>query len=43
VVNGKLTLNGQLLETGDGAAIENPGELNFQGLEQSELLIFELA
>ncbi|MDF7801724.1 pirin family protein [Pontiellaceae bacterium B1224] len=43
VVNGKLTLNGQQLETGDGASQENAGELTFQALEKSELLIFELA
>jgi redox-sensitive bicupin YhaK (pirin superfamily) len=43
VVNGKLTLNGETLETGDGAAIENAVELNFQALEKSELLVFELA
>jgi redox-sensitive bicupin YhaK (pirin superfamily) len=43
VVNGKLTLNGETLETGDGAAIENSDDLVFQALEKSELLIFELA
>jgi redox-sensitive bicupin YhaK (pirin superfamily) len=43
VVNGKLTLNGELLETGDGASIENADELIFQALEKSELLVFELA
>ena len=43
VINGKLTLNGLTLETGDGAAIEQADELTFQGLEKSELLVFELA
>ena len=43
VVKGKLTLNGETLETGDGAAMEHAGELTFQGVEQSELLLFELA
>ena len=43
VVNGKLTLNGEQLETGDGAAMENADELTFQGLEKSEFLVFELA
>jgi redox-sensitive bicupin YhaK (pirin superfamily) len=42
VVNGKLTLNGEPLETGDGASMENADELTFQALEKSELLIFEL-
>lgn len=42
VVNGKMNLNGQLLETGDGASIEQAGELEFQGLEKTEMLVFEL-
>lgn len=42
VVNGKLILNGELLKTGDGAAIENAADLTFQGVEKSELLVFEL-
>lgn len=43
VVTGKLSLNGEQLETGDGASMENAGALTFQGVEKSELLIFELA
>ena len=43
VVNGKLTLNGETLETGDGAAVENAAELTFQGVERSEILVFDLA
>ena len=43
VVNGKLTLNGKILETGDGAAVENAGDLTFHGLEKSEILLFDLA
>lgn len=43
VVNGKLTLNGETLKTGDGASMEHAGELTFEGVEQAELLVFELA
>jgi redox-sensitive bicupin YhaK (pirin superfamily) len=43
VVDGKLNLNGEVLEPGDGASMEDAGELIFQGLEQSEILVFELA
>lgn len=43
IVTGKLTLDGQLLETGDGASMEHAEALTFQGLEKTELLLFELA
>ena len=43
VIKGKLTLNGETLENGDGAAIANPKELAFTGIDESELLIFDLA
>lgn len=43
VVQGKLTLNGETLETGDGAAIKKPEKLYFKGIEPSELLVFDLA
>jgi redox-sensitive bicupin YhaK (pirin superfamily) len=43
VVKGKLTLNGHLLETGDGAAIENPIRMVFAGVDRAEILIFDLA
>ena len=43
VVKGKLTLNGLLLETGDGAAIENPNRITFAGVERAEILVFDLA
>jgi redox-sensitive bicupin YhaK (pirin superfamily) len=43
VVNGKLTLNGAELKTGDGASLEHAEELTFQALEKSELIVFELA
>jgi redox-sensitive bicupin YhaK (pirin superfamily) len=43
VVRGKLTLNGELLETGDGAAVERTGRLEFAGVEPSEILVFDLA
>ncbi len=43
VVNGKLTVDGEVLGTGDGAAIENAHDLTFQGLEKSEILVFDLA
>jgi redox-sensitive bicupin YhaK (pirin superfamily) len=43
VVKGKLDLNGHALETGDGAAIENAGELTLTGISHSDILIFDLA
>ena len=43
VVKGKLTLNGETLETGDGAAVEKAGDLTFAGIESSEILVFDLA
>ncbi|WP_136083059.1 pirin family protein [Pontiella desulfatans] len=43
VVSGKLTLNGELLVAGDGAAIEKAGPLAFTGVEPSEILVFDLA
>lgn len=43
VVDGNLTVDGQTLETGDGASIENAADLIFKGVEKSEILIFDLA
>lgn len=43
VVKGKLTLNGVTLETGDGAAVEHPSKLTLAGIDESELLVFDLA
>ena len=43
VVNGRLTVNGEELETGDGAAIENLETLTLVGIEKSEVLVFDLA
>ncbi len=43
VVKGRLTVNGQTLETGDGAAIENPNRISFAGVERAEILVFDLA
>jgi redox-sensitive bicupin YhaK (pirin superfamily) len=43
VVKGKLTVNGELLETGDGAAIERAENLSYEAVEPSEILVFDLA
>lgn len=43
VVRGKLTLNGQPLSTGDGAAISDERELVVSAEQPSELLLFDLA
>jgi redox-sensitive bicupin YhaK (pirin superfamily) len=43
VVKGGLTVNGETLNTGDGAAIENAEELVLTGIELSEVLVFDLA
>ena len=43
VIDGMLKLDGEILKTGDGAAIEHARDLTFQGLEKSEILVFDLA
>ena len=43
VGRGKVTLNGSLLEAGDGAAINNQPAVNLTANEQSEVLLFDLA
>ena len=43
VVRGRLEVNGQRLEAGDGLAIENESRLALQRGENSELLVFDLA
>ena len=42
VVKGRLTVNGEILDTGDGAALETADELVLIGIESSELLVFDL-
>jgi redox-sensitive bicupin YhaK (pirin superfamily) len=41
--SGAITLNGQRLSAGDGAAVENEEALEFVGLEPAEFLLFDLA
>jgi quercetin 2,3-dioxygenase len=45
VAKGSLTVNGQTLRTGDGAAISNESKLEIQGAgaEKAEFLLFDLA
>jgi len=43
VVEGDLTVNGQRLESGDGAAIEDVAELEIKATAKSEFLLFDLA
>ncbi|MBA3541434.1 MAG: pirin family protein [Deltaproteobacteria bacterium] len=43
VARGKVDLAGQQLGAGDGAAIRGPGELTITGIEDAELLLFDLA
>ena len=43
VARGKLRVNGAQLKAGDGAAIENETALRVEGVEQAEVLIFDLA
>jgi redox-sensitive bicupin YhaK (pirin superfamily) len=42
VAVGQLQLNEIQLERGDGAAVEEPGELRFTGVEEAEILLFDL-
>jgi len=43
VARGAVTLNGQLLQTGDGAAVSNESGLNVSATEAAELVLFDLA
>ncbi len=43
VVSGQVRLNGETLNAGDGAAIENVPELKIQATNRSELLLFDMA
>ncbi len=43
VARGKIDLNGKTLRQGDGAAIEGEPKLTIKGVEDSEILLFDLA
>jgi redox-sensitive bicupin YhaK (pirin superfamily) len=43
IVNGRVDLNGQTLESGDGAGVGEENSLQFTAREKSEILIFDLA
>jgi len=43
VARGSVTLNGQPLETGDGAAISDEQSINLAGVQDAEVLLFDLA
>ncbi len=43
VVDGEITVNGQTLQSGDGAAIEEANEIEIMALDKSEFLLFDLA
>jgi len=43
VARGSVTLNGQPLETGDGAAISDEQSINLTGVQDAEVLLFDLA
>ena len=43
VAKGSVTLNGQQLETGDGAAIAQEKSLELTGVKDAEVLVFDLA
>jgi len=42
VVSGSVSVNGEQLNEGDGAEINQSDEINFSGLECSETLVFDL-
>jgi len=42
VVSGSINVNGEQLNEGDGAEINQSDEINFSGLESSEALVFDL-
>lgn len=43
VARGTIALNGQVLETGDGAAVSDELELTIEAKDDSEVLLFDLA
>jgi redox-sensitive bicupin YhaK (pirin superfamily) len=43
VVRGSVTLNGKTLETGDGAAISAEKNVELTGVDEAEVLLFDLA
>ena len=43
IVEGRITVNGEPMETGDGAAIENVTDISLTGIDRSEVLVFNLA
>jgi redox-sensitive bicupin YhaK (pirin superfamily) len=43
VARGSVTLNGQALETGDGAAISEEHSIELAGVQDAEVLVFDLA
>ena len=43
VARGRLELNGRHLATGDGAAVNGEDELRNKGVDDAELLLFDLA
>jgi quercetin 2,3-dioxygenase len=43
VARGSITLNGKKLDTGDGAAISDERALELKGVEDAEVLLFDLA
>jgi hypothetical protein len=42
VIRGKLSVNGQIMSGGDGLGLRHTDSLDFEAIEESELLIFEL-
>ena len=43
VVRGKLTIDGQEIAEGDGAAIEDQGAFTLTAIDESEVIVFDLA
>jgi redox-sensitive bicupin YhaK (pirin superfamily) len=42
VARGSIQVNGQALEQGDGAAIDDTAELEIDALEAAEFLLFDM-
>jgi len=43
VARGSLSVNGQTLDAGDGAAVSGPGELHFASGQGAEVLLFDMS
>ena len=42
VARGEIALNGEALRQGDGAAVDDPGQLTVEATADAEILLFDM-